>query len=105
MQLLLVAILLTGSWTIALAAPPLPQIPFAADRAAQLSDEWSKALGVDASLTNSIGLKLALIPPGRFTMGPSGSTYRVTLTRAFYIGTTEVTLGQYRRWKPGHSVQ
>lgn len=32
-------------------------------------------------------------------MGPN-----VTLSRPFYIGATEVTLGQYRRFMPGHRV-
>jgi formylglycine-generating enzyme required for sulfatase activity len=38
-------------------------------------------------------------------MGANGSTYRVMLTKAFYLGATEVTLGQYRRWKSGHQVE
>src|SRR5207244_9001502 len=88
-----------------LGGPPLPQAPFGADRAAEYQEQWTKALGLERTLTNSIGIKLALIPPGRFTMGPNGSTYRVTLTKPFYLGTTEVTLGQYRRWKSDHTVE
>jgi formylglycine-generating enzyme required for sulfatase activity len=38
-------------------------------------------------------------------MGPNGSKYRVTLARPFYTGVTEVTLGQYRKLKPGHRVE
>ena len=38
-------------------------------------------------------------------MGPNGSKYRVTLSKPFYAGVTEVTLGQYRRFKPGHKVE
>jgi formylglycine-generating enzyme required for sulfatase activity len=49
-------------------------------------------------------MKLVLIPGGRFDMGPAGSKRRVTLTKAFYLGATEVTMGQYRRFKPGHKV-
>ena len=37
-------------------------------------------------------------------MGPNGSTYRVAISKPFYVGVTEVTLGQYRRFKPGHEV-
>ena len=89
---------------LAPAAPPLPHLPFAADRAAVLRAEWAKALDVEPAFTNSVGMKLVLIPAGRFDMGPNGSRHRVTLNKAYYIGTTEVTMGQYRRWKAGHKV-
>jgi formylglycine-generating enzyme required for sulfatase activity len=55
-------------------------------------------------LTNSVGMNLVLIPGGRFEMGPNGSKYRVTLAKPFYLGVTEVTLGQYRRFKPDHKI-
>lgn len=82
----------------------LPRCPFDVERAAALQKDWAKAHGVEPLVTNSIGMKLALIPAGRFEMGPNGSRYRVTLSKPFYLGTTEVTLGQYRRWKAGHQV-
>src|SRR4051794_29101203 len=85
--------------------PPLAQIPFDAERARTLQQEWAHALGLDREVTNSLVMKLVLIPGGRFTLGPNGSTYRVTLAKPFYLGTTEVTLGQYRRFKPGHRVE
>ncbi|QDU97664.1 SUMF1/EgtB/PvdO family nonheme iron enzyme [Lignipirellula cremea] len=55
--------------------------------------------------TNSIGMKLSLIPPGKFLMGsPASEKNRmewedqvaVTLTRAFYLGETEVTQAQWK---------
>ena len=79
-------------------------VQFDAPKAAALREEWSQALGQPAQFTNSIGLKLLLIPGGRFRMGPNGSGYRVTLSRPFYLGESEVTLGQYRRWKPEHRL-
>ena len=85
--------------------PSLPRPPFDAERSKTLQQEWARAFGVDAQLTNSLGMKLVLIPAGRFTMGPNGSTYRVTLARPFYLGVTEVTLGQYRHFKKGHKVE
>jgi formylglycine-generating enzyme required for sulfatase activity len=85
-------------------APTLPRLPFDADRARQLQTEWAGATGLEANLTNSIGMKLVLIPGGRFEMGPNGSKYRVTLGKPFYLGATEVTLGQYRKFKAGHQV-
>jgi formylglycine-generating enzyme required for sulfatase activity len=57
-------------------------------------------------ITNSIGMRLVLIPAGKFTMGsPAGEKDRgkdeeqhdVEITRAFYLGVTEVTQGQFKR--------
>jgi formylglycine-generating enzyme required for sulfatase activity len=57
-------------------------------------------------VVNSIGMRLALIPPGRFRMGsPSGENGRggdekaheVELTRPFYLGVFPVTQGQWQR--------
>jgi formylglycine-generating enzyme required for sulfatase activity len=87
------------------ATPPLLSVPFDAATAAKARAEWAKETGLPAEVTNSFGMKLLFIPPGRFTMGPSGSTYRVTLAKPFYLGATEVTLGQYRKFKPGHKVE
>jgi uncharacterized protein (TIGR02996 family) len=56
--------------------------------------------------TNSIGMRLVLVPGGRFLMGsPSDEDRRhedewqhpVEITRPFWIGAFEVTQGQYRR--------
>jgi formylglycine-generating enzyme required for sulfatase activity len=61
---------------------------------------------VVAAVVNSIGMRLALIPPGRFRMGsPKGEKERggdetpheVELTRPFYLGAFPVTQGQYQR--------
>jgi formylglycine-generating enzyme len=56
------------------------------------------------SITNTIGMKLNKIPAGTFTMGsPEGEEGRmdnetqhpVTISKAFYMQTTEVTQGQW----------
>ncbi len=55
--------------------------------------------------TNSIGMKLRLIPAGEFMMGSPGTEsnaddetqHRVTLTKPFYLGVTEVTQEQYQK--------
>ena len=56
-------------------------------------------------MTNSIGMKLVLIPPGEFMMGSpedeerrdecEGPQHRVVITKPFYIGKYEVTQQQY----------
>jgi formylglycine-generating enzyme required for sulfatase activity len=86
------------------ARPPLPTLPFSAERALELRRTWARALCLEQTFTNSAGMKLVLIPGGHFDMGPAGSKYRVTLRKPFYLGATEVTLGQYRKFKPGHKV-
>lgn len=88
----------------AAAAPPLPHLPFTAERARALQEEWGRALGTNVSLTNSIGMNFVLIPPGRYEMGPNGSRRRIALSKPFYLGTHEVTLAQYRRFKKGHAI-
>jgi formylglycine-generating enzyme required for sulfatase activity/serine/threonine protein kinase len=56
----------------------------------------------EESLTNSIGMKLRLIPAGTFTMGDADGTgnekppHQVTLTKPFYMGVYEVTNAQYK---------
>lgn len=92
---------------IALAAqPPAPlNVPFDAATAVKARAAWAKETTLPAEVTNSVGMKLLLIPPGSFTMGPNGSTYRVTLSKPYHLGATEVTLGQYRKFRPGHKVE
>ncbi|MCY2987641.1 MAG: formylglycine-generating enzyme family protein [Planctomycetota bacterium] len=59
-----------------------------------------------AELTNSIGMKLRLIPPGKFMMGSPESEakregnetqHQVRITRPFYLGVYEVTQEEYER--------
>ena len=55
------------------------------------------------AITNSIGMKFRLIPPGSFVMGSDAEevlyhakpAHRVTITKPFYIGVHEVTQEQY----------
>ena len=73
-------------------------------------------------ITNSLGMKLVLIPPGEFMMGSSaeeikvwndwfkqqdlkganidseGPQHRVRITRPFYLGAHHVTVGQFRQF-------
>jgi len=61
--------------------------------------------GFDVMSSNSIGMKFALIQPGEFLMGSPANEadrdtdetqHRVRLTKPFFMGTTEVTQGQWR---------
>ena len=57
-------------------------------------------------ITNSIGMKLVLIPKGTFMMGSpkseeghekNESQHEVTIGKDYYLGVTEVTQGQYEK--------
>ena len=58
----------------------------------------------EQTITNSLGMKLQWIPAGKFTMGsppeePGAKrrkAARVSITRPFYLGVYEVTVGQFK---------
>lgn len=65
----------------------------------------AKPARLEPRITNSIGMSFVYIKPGIFMMGsPASETGRnndetrhpVTLTKGFYMGETEVTVGQWR---------
>jgi formylglycine-generating enzyme required for sulfatase activity len=67
---------------------------------------WAQKLGKPVQWTNSVGMVMQLIPPGRFVMGDSDADgeaggdaprHEVTLTKPFYIGATEVTRAQWEK--------
>jgi formylglycine-generating enzyme required for sulfatase activity len=100
-------------------APPPAMAPFDAAQARILQKAWANYLGAPVDFTNSIGMKFTMIPPGKFTMGSSreeigfwleqtadgwtrgrlpgeGPQHEVEITQPFYMGQTEVTVGQFR---------
>ena len=94
--------------------------PFTASQATAAQQAWAKSLGKKVVETNSLGMELVLIPAGKFTMGsPATEQDReededqadVTLTKAFWLGKTEVTQGQWQQvmgttpWKGGAYVK
>jgi len=100
-------------------APPPAFAPFEVAQARAHQEAWAKYLGVPVEFTNGIGMKFTIIPPGKFAMGSSneeivfwlrqkvdgwvkervpgeGPQHEVEITHAFYMGQTEVTVGQFR---------
>jgi sulfatase modifying factor 1 len=79
---------------------------FDAAQAKAAQELWAKSVGKSSPVeNNSIGMELVLIPPGKFLMGSPASEknrrddeqqVEVTLTRAYYLGKTEVTQSQWR---------
>ena len=61
--------------------------------------------------TNSIGMKLARIPAGEFMMGTNSGqpsekpVHRVQISKAFYMGAHEVTVGQWRAFSADAGYQ
>ena len=87
-------------------APPPAIAPFDAAQAKVHQKAWADHLGVPVESTNSIGMKMVLIPPGEFTMGSPESEagrrknetqHTVALSKAFSIGVYEVTQSQYEQ--------
>ena len=92
-----------------------------ADKARKHQELWAEYLRVPVVQTNSIGMKLVLIPPGEFDMGspkelveeerrlhgsdgwyrkhlPGESPqHRVRITKPYWLGVTEVTQEEYQR--------
>ncbi len=61
--------------------------------------------------TNSIGIELVKIPAGSFVMGQDtggdwdeSPAHRVTISKPFFISATEVTLDQFRQFRPDHDA-
>lgn len=102
--------ILLGSWKdewrnrAERAAPPLLATPFAADVAADYQRCWAEHLQCPVSFSDALGMPLVLIPPGEFVMGAAegdsskSGDYRVTVSRPFYLGVREVTVGTFQEF-------
>ena len=82
--------------------------PFDASEARRRQGETAQTIGRPIEMANSIGMKLRLIPAGAFMMGSpedekgrgndEGPVHRVRITKPFYLGVYEVTVGQFRKF-------
>ena len=88
--------------------------------AADYQRQWAAHVGVPITATDDTGITFAFIPPGRYRMGTpdedlatlltqpmeaelrtrieAEKTLPIEITKPFYLGTTEVTIGQFRRF-------
>jgi formylglycine-generating enzyme required for sulfatase activity len=91
-----------GSTAPAPAPAPVPlAAPFDAAAAKAARGAWAARLGRPAEETNSVGMRLVLVPPGRFRMGlPGGDPHEgpvhdVLIARPVYFGAFEVTQSEW----------
>ena len=87
--------------------PSLAVAPFSDAQAKDYQRDWARSLGIPPEITNSIEMKLVLIPAGELMMGSDESDesayhdekpqHRVEITEPFYLGASEVTQEQYQR--------
>ena len=86
--------------------PPLAVAPFDERQAKAHQTAWARNLGTRVEMSNSIEMKLVLIPPGEFTMGSPASEadrgdnetqHLVQITKPFYLSVHEVAQEQYER--------
>ncbi len=110
----------TAAWNDWPADAPEPAIaPFDAAQASAHREAWAKYLKVPVEYTNSLGMKFGFIPPGKFMMGSpqpeidrciglrlelgnwfnaEAPEHEVEITQPFCLGSTEVTVGQFRQF-------
>jgi hypothetical protein len=59
-----------------------------------------------ASFVNPLGMTFVLLPAGDFLLGkkgdPEAGEHEARMFRGFYLQTSEVTNGQWRRYRPSH---
>lgn len=84
---------------------PSVNLPYNSKTARELQEYFAAAEKVDLAVTNGIGMKFVLIPPAEFKIPATQMDYKqlgapteVNIERPFYIGATEVTLGQFRQF-------
>ncbi len=87
--------------------PPRAVLPFTAREGTLLQEAWAGSADVAVETTNSLGMKLRLIPPGTFDpvgadalagigMRPAGASH--VFSQPIYLGATEVTVAQFRKF-------
>ena len=84
--------------------PSLLVAPFDQRQAKMAQQEWAKYLGINVDVSNSLGMKFRVIPPGTFDMGSpttewtrsSGETlHKVTISQPTLLGVYPVTQAEW----------
>ena len=95
-----------GAATLADDTPPPAKAPFNAEQAKEFQQQWAKHIGKRVAETNSIGMKMVLIPPGEFTMGRSEEQFDKVLHLAGKAGRKPARLAVWEMlMMPAHPVR
>lgn len=101
---------------LALKKPEILSLNFTLEQSLDARAAWAKYLGKKEIEANSVGMKLVLIPAGEFEMGSpiseegrgedEGPVHRVRITKPFYLGMREVTVGEFKEFvnETGHKT-
>ena len=108
-------LLALAGWLVGVASSqPPPRAPERGTRPGRENPQPGETTRPEKAITNSLGMKLVLIPAGKFVMGSPRSEpghgedeeqHEVEITRPFYLGAYEVTLGQFRAFVRGTGYQ
>jgi len=86
-------------------APPLVVVPMSPREVANLQRAWAQHHDLEPLRTTPMGMRLVLIPPGKFSMGTAiggkdneTPPHEVTLSRVYYLGDREVTVRQFQQF-------
>jgi formylglycine-generating enzyme len=108
--------------------PPLLVAPFTAADAKRAQEGWAAAKGVSPTRKHAAGGQLTLVPAGEFDMGnedtvdellrqfpdskkewfeDAAKRHRVRITKPYWLGTHEVTIGEFRKFvdETGHKTE
>ena len=95
-----------AAWDLPKDAPAPAVVPFTPDEAKAHQEAWAKYTKQPVEVENSLGMKFRLIPPGQHFIPlhangqqpGEGPKILYRLTQPYHLGTTEVTVGQFRKF-------
>lgn len=95
-----------GPWTMPSNVPPPLVAPFSATAAREGQRAWAEHLKLDPAPRNTLDMPFVLVPPGEFefNLNPANgaiertNVVRLRITQPFYLGATEVSVAQFRRF-------
>jgi choice-of-anchor C domain-containing protein len=78
--------------------------PFDESAAKSAQQVWSERLKMPVEVVNSIGMRLRLVPPGKFRMGSrrhenEEPEHDVEITQPMFVGACEVTKGEFLKFE------
>lgn len=110
-------------------SPAMTVAPFDAQQARAHQEAWARHMQVEVESSNSLGMKLMMIPPGDFMMGTNADymrywltaespenaaqefrsnevpAHRVRISRPFLLAAHEVTVGQFEQFADATGYQ